>query len=224
MKKSTSLRRILSTVIIMLGAAASAGIAGSSGDTLAQETEWNFKVYLDDAQIGHHNFRLAKQYDSWLLTTEADFKVKFLVFTAYHYQHSNREVWRNSCLQEIESSTNANGTPFTVSGSKDSSGFIIETDRFREELGDCVKTFAYWDPEILNESKLLNAQTGELLPISVDQAAEELLKVNGQEIPAIRYHLVAKGMELDIWYSTDRRWLALESTVKGGRKLRYELT
>jgi hypothetical protein len=87
-----------------------------------------------------------------------------------------------------------------------------------------VKTFAYWNADILNESKLLNSQTGELLPISVDQVAEEPFEVNGQEIPAIRYHLVAKGMELDIWYSTDRRWLALESTVKGGRKLRYELT
>ena len=39
-----------------------------------------------------------------------------------------------------------------------------------------------------------------------------------------RYKLTAKNRELDIGYSSDNRWLALESTVKGGRKLRYELT
>jgi hypothetical protein len=71
---------------------------------------------------------------------------------------------------------------------------------------------------------LLNSQTGELLPIRVISVGEEILEVKGQKVPALRYHLVAKEMELDIWYSTDQQWLALESTVKGGRKLRYELT
>jgi len=209
--------------ILVLAGAATADASSSPGDTSSQKFEWNFIVYLDNDQIGHHNFHLAKRDDSWLLTTEADFKVRFLVFTAYRYQHSNREVWQNNCLQEIESRTNANGTPFTVNGVKADSGFTIQTNRFRDDLGDCVKTFAYWNPAILNESMLLNSQTGELLPISVETAGEEMLKVKGQEIPAIRYHLVANGMELDIWYSTDQRWLALESVVKGGRKLRYEL-
>ena len=51
------------------------------------------------------------------------------------------------------------------------------------------------------------------------------LIVRGEDTVARRYRLLAKNMELDIWYSEDRsRWLALQSTVKGGRKLRYELT
>jgi hypothetical protein len=223
MKNPARLPAIMSAMAITFAATAIAGVTDSDRDAFGQETAWKFKVYLDDSQIGHHNFYLAKDNDTLLLTTEADFTVKFLVFTAYRYQHSNREVWQNNCLQEIESTTNANGTPFSVSGSRDDEGFTVETNQFRDDLGHCVKTFAYWDPEILNESKLLNSQTGELLPISVDPAAEEIIEVKGQEIPAMRYHLVAKGMELDIWYSTDRQWLALESTVKGGRKLRYEL-
>jgi len=224
MNKWVSKLVIATAIALSLAAAVSAEITDSGVKAPQGETEWNFDVYLDDSRIGHHRFHLAKRDESWLLTTEADFKVKFLFFTAYRYQHSNREVWRQNCLHEIESSTNANGTPFIVSGSKDDSGFTIETDRFRDDLGDCVKSFAYWYPEILDESKLLNSQTGELLPISVDKVAEETLTVKGQEIPASRYHLVAKGMKLDIWYSADQRWLALESTVKGGRKLRYELT
>lgn len=212
------------SAIILLVGAATASVTPAVVYEPEFESEWKFAVYLDDSQIGHHIFQLAKREDSWLMTAEADFEVKFLVFTAYRYQHSNREVWRDSCLQEIESSTNANGTEFSVSGARDDSGFTMETDRFRDDLGDCVKTFAYWNPEFLKESRLLNSQTGELLPIRVDPAVEEVLTIKGRETPAMRYHLVAKGMELDIWYSTDRRWLALESKTKGGRKLRYELT
>ena len=70
----------------------------------------------------------------------------------------------------------------------------------------------------------MNSQTGEVLPVNVTLLAEETLVVRGEETPARRFKLTARNMELDIWYSPDDRWLALESTVKGGRKLRYELT
>ena len=49
--------------------------------------------------------------------------------------------------------------------------------------------------------------------------------MRGQAIETQRYRLLAKNVEVDVWYSeSDRSWLALESTVKGGRKLRYVLT
>ena len=35
--------------------------------------------------------------------------------------------------------------------------------------------------------------------------------------------LAAGDLKLDLWYSADRQWLALESEVRGGRKLRYVL-
>jgi len=62
------------------------------------------------------------------------------------------------------------------------------------------------------------------LPVSVDVIADEVLEVRGEQVPATRYRLLAKNLELDIWYSNDLEWIALESTVRDGRKLRYELT
>jgi hypothetical protein len=61
------------------------------------------------------------------------------------------------------------------------------------------------------------------LSVEIEAVAEETLNVRGIDVTAQRYHLVAKNMQLDIWYSKDKRWLALESTIKGNRKLRYEL-
>ena len=50
----------------------------------------------------------------------------------------------------------------------------------------------------------------------------EELEVLGESRPSYRYRLAAGALNLDLWYSTDNEWLALESEVKGGRKLRYE--
>lgn len=188
-----------------------------------RSTEWKFRVLLDGSEIGYHNFLLTTEDDLTRLTTEADFSVKFLFFTAYRYRHTNTETWRDNCLQNIDASTNANGKTLFVSGSRDEDGLNIETNLTSKNIGDCIKTFAYWNPEIFKEAKLLNAQTGELLAIEAKPAGAEILTVRGEELSATRYHLVAKNIELDVWYSDEDRWLALESTVKGGRKLRYEL-
>ena len=112
----------------------------------------------------------------------------------------------------------------SVSGQRENDAFEVEATAGRNEVPGCIKTFAYWNPDILDEQYLLNSQTGEVLAVSFEPVSEETLVVRGEETPATRYRLVAKNMELDVWYSEDQRWLALESTVKGGRKLRYELT
>jgi hypothetical protein len=186
--------------------------------------EWNFRVFLDENEIGYHNFSLYEEEGQQTLVTEAEFKVKFLFITAYNYEHVNQETWAGNCLQEIRSRTDANGEMFIVRGSRDANIFELDVPKGRTEVPGCVKTFAYWNPDILNEPELLNSQTGELLQVEVIKVADETLTVKGQDTSAERYRLTARNLKLDIWYSKDDRWLALESTVKGGRILRYELT
>ena len=208
----------------LLSLAGSIALAGNT-DSEIGEKEWNFRVFLDDSEIGYHNFSLVEEDGRRRLVTEAEFEVKFLFFTAYRYEHVNEETWQGECLQEIRSETDANGRLFEVRGTQDDDGLEIETVDATRDVPGCVKTFAYWNPDILDEPELLNSQTGELLKVDIEPVATEMLNIRGEEVAARRYRLLAKNMELDIWYSRDQgRWLALESTVKGGRKLRYELT
>jgi hypothetical protein len=209
---------------VLLPLVSPATFAGKT-DSEADEKEWNFRVYLDDSEIGYHNFSLVEKNGRRHLVTEAEFEVKFLFFTAYRYEHVNEETWQGECLQEIRSETDANGRRFEVRGVRDDGALEIEAGDSTRDVPGCVKTFAYWNPDILDEPELLNSQTGELLEVEIEQVATETLNVRGEEVAARRYRLEARNMELDIWYSRDqRRWLALESTVKGGRKLRYELS
>jgi hypothetical protein len=211
------------TAIFVVAALLLQGVANTALADAVAAREWNFRVYLDDAEIGYHNFRLENQEGRQRLITEADFKVKFLFVTAYRYRHENTEVWQGDCLVDIEARTNANGKKLQVRGTRQEDIFRVEAAGMRNEIPECVKTFAYWNADVLEESSLLNAQTGELLDIDVESVASEAVTVQGEEVEALRYRLRAKGVDLDLWYSKDSRWLGLESTTKGGRKLRYEL-
>jgi hypothetical protein len=196
----------------------------STGSQSEDPTEWNFEVFLDDSKVGYHNFRLEQADDQQRLISEAEFKVKFLFVTLYKYEHENSEVWEDDCLQRIESRTNANGKKFSVRGSQGPDAFELQATDGREELARCLMTFAYWNPDFLKESELLNPQTGEILPVSVESMATESLWVRGEKIEAQRFRLQAKDMNLHLWYSKAGDWLGLESTTKDGRTIRYELT
>jgi hypothetical protein len=41
--------------------------------------------------------------------------------------------------------------------------------------------------------------------------------------PAYRYLLGAGELQIELWYSENKEWLALETEARGGRRLRYEL-
>jgi Domain of unknown function (DUF6134) len=173
----------------------------------AQTRAWNFRVLLDDSEIGRHRFTLRENGADRELRSQARFEVKFLAITVYHYEHDATELWRDGCLRALDARTDDDGERNAV--------------QWREPGSGCEMSFAYWNPKILQERRLLNAQTGEIVPVTVQALGEESIAVRGRSVRAKRYRLSAPQLEIDIWLD-DGDWVALESPAKGGR-LRYEL-
>jgi len=187
------------------------------------DREWKFRVFLDDKEIGFHHFYLDQEGVTKRLRSVADFEYKLMFVTLYEYEHENNETWNGDCLHQIESSTDANGQPFAVNGSRGNGAFTVSGEKGQAELPECIMTFAYWNPAFLKEDRLLNSQNGEFLEVNVSEPVREERMIQGQLRPSYRYKLVAKDLKLDLWYSEDDQWLGLESEARGGRTLRYEL-
>jgi hypothetical protein len=197
---------------------------GPSSKGAGDATVLEFNVYLDDKKVGKHSFRVHETGNEKQVRSNARFDYKFLFITAYQYEHSAAEHWVGNCLADIDADTNANGERFTISGTQGSTGFVVQQGKEPVELPRCVMTFAYWNPEILEQHKLLNPQTGEYVDIRVEEVGDEILNVRGKAVMATRFKLVASEVDLTIWYSADNEWLALESMAKGGQIIRYELS
>ena len=197
----------------------------SAPPALASDSRsWEFSVLLDGDEIGYHRFELARRGDSAEVRSEASFDVRFLFITAFRYRHVNRETWSEGCLASIESSTRQNGRKEAVTGELVDDVFQVEAGDRSEVLDDCVMSFAYWNPEFLEQPRLLNPQTGEYLPVEVEPLGRQAVNARGEIVNAKAYRLVARDLELTVWYSDDAEWLGLESVAEGGRILRYELT
>ncbi len=191
--------------------------------SLEGEQVWRFQVYVDDKDIGFHEFRVRQQGDQQILTSVAEFEYKLMFVTLYRYHHRNLEVWQDGCLTSIESSTDANGKDYAVAGELGTEGFLVEGSKGSAQLPGCVMSFAYWNPQFLQSNRLLNTQNGEYMEVEVSEPVNELLLFQGQPVATQRFQLTAKKLELDLWYSEHGQWLALQSTYDDGRTLRYEL-
>ena len=181
--------------------------------------EWRFRVLLDDQEVGTHTYRLENRDGERRVHSNARFIVKFLFIDAYTYAHTAQERWNGNCLNAIESRTDDNGEKSFVRGARNGASFELAGNR--AELPGCVMSFAYWNPAMLRQGQLLNAQTGELLDVRVEPLGEETLSVRGAPVAARRYALHAPKFRIDVWYAADRQWVQLESTTESGRKLRY---
>ena len=172
----------------------------------ASTRSWDFRVLLDDREVGRHTFTREAAGDGARVVSAARFDVRFLFVTAYRYEHRAEERWRGECLVSLEARTDDNGVRKDVS----------------VQPADCTRSFSYWDPAILRAGRLLNAQTGETVPVRWTSLGVERIAVRGQDTAAARHRLIAPGMSIDLWYAGGD-WVALESRLEGGRRLRYEL-
>lgn len=190
--------------------------------SLAHAGDWEFRVLLDGREIGRHRYTLAGAGEDVVLRSEAEFDVRLLFFSAFHYEHEAVELWQGGCLQSLVSRTETNGERMSVTARSEGGRLAVQGPSGSREHEGCVLSFAYWDPRILAAEQLLNSQTGELIPVQVTPQGTEAVTVQGRALTASRHRISGRGLQIELWYANGR-WVALETAVDGGRRLRYEL-
>jgi hypothetical protein len=201
-------------ILLLACMTSAAGYASTSG-------EWWFKVYLDEKEIGYHHYRLTPKGDTQELLSEARFDVTLLTIPVYSYRHNNREIWSDDCLLRITSSTDSDGEINRLEGADNGDAFIIRTEDDATSLPGCVASFAYWNRSLLYRDRLLNPQTGEYIEVQLEYLGKQSIPFDSARRVAHRYRLKTDKSPIELWYSDNNRWLALESTVAGDRSLRY---
>ena len=191
---------------------------------LLHAEEWSFSVWLDKQNIGTHQFILQDHR----LSSRASFKVKVLFINAYRYQHQADETWQGECLQSLQAHTEENKEITDVSGRLSNGQFVVSKNKSMQTLPACVMTFAYWNPKILQQSKLLNPQNAEYLEVAVTDEGMQSLNVRGTDIQTHQYRLTGRyqgktKLNITLWYDEQQRWVGLKSITPEGYTITYKL-
>ena len=190
-----------------------------SNSTYAEE--WNFDAVLNDKVIGQHTFI----YEDEKTISNANFKFEYL-FMDFIYQHKSTETWQEDCLKTISSKTDDDGDLYEVSGHIGTDRFLVTTNNKTSELPSCVMTFAYGNPKILEQKKLMNSQSGEYLDVDIQFIREENHIVKGEDILTDLWQIEANiddgDLLIHLWYDKNMNWVSLKSQTPIGDML-YKL-
>lgn len=190
----------------------------------AYSKDWSFDVYLDKQKIGTHIFSLNDNQ----LNSKANFKVKVLFISAYDYAHTAQEGWQNDCLTKLTAHTVENKVVMDVDGKLKDGAFEVNYNKASQKLPECTMTFAYWNPKILTQKKLLNPQNAEYLDTKIQTIGNETIQVRGRPMDTTHYKIMGalngkNKLNIDLWYDQSNDWVALKSTTPEGYVIDYRI-
>ena len=217
--------RSLATIAALACLSVIAPAAPAAVNDVIDTDAWRFRVLLDDKPIGYHDFVVRRTGEGEYVEIDARFDVSFLRIPVYSYRHTNSETWRDGCLQQLTSRTDDNGETMSVNAHREQGRVVIETtQQVRAVEAACVHSFAYWNRGIVDEDVLLNAQTGEMVPVDIVKVepTPSAERFDRSGLDAYRIDSRDGKVRIEVGYARDSgRWTYLESTLDNGRVLRY---
>lgn len=183
-----------------------------------------FLASLDGKPIGEHRFTVTGDGADRRVTSEAHFKVTLLGFTAYRYDHRAQEQWTGDCLDSLQSSTDDDGKATSVRMARSGDVDEITTGATHASVAGCLMTYAYWNPALRLQTRLLNPQTGRVDAVRVERIGEGRVWVHGVDVDAVDWRITGGESPVDLWVSAQGEWVGLDATVAHGRhRLSYRL-
>jgi len=186
-----------------------------SGAVESIDKHLDFKVFLNDRAVGSHSFVLQEQGERLLVSSTISLDFTVLMVKKIKYRHQANEVWQGGCLVSLKSQTEKQGKNYTVDAITNGSGLVVESKEGLETIPGCARGFAYWNPLLLEGEFLLNAESGQYLPVEITS------RVSAQDNIT---HMLIAGSKADVrlQYDAAGNWLSLESKLQIGGLLRYQ--
>jgi len=187
--------------------------------------EFNFKVLLNDKDIGHHRFSVEDQ----TVKSDAAFDVKLWIIPAYKYRHKATETNFNGCLTSLQSETQDGADNFALKTIEATPNFKILVNQKEITHSSCMQTFRYWDINFTQQKTAINPQDGKLFTLNFTHDGTEPINSLGKSIRANKYTLKAledqdEKFHIELWYHPETQaWLQLKSYVKDDNVLTYVL-
>jgi Domain of unknown function (DUF6134) len=191
----------------------------SAGAQASTETT-RFAITRNGEQIGVHLIEVNRSGQEISVTVVTDLTVKVLFVTAYRLQLTASERWVNGRLVALSSRSDNNGTRHFVSVAAKGFSLEVKVDGKVTLIDPNIMSASFWNPELLGRPIILDAQDGQIMPVSVRDGGEEDLTINGRIVKAHRYTINSRYSQ-DVWYDDQARLVQAKLVASDGSVIMY---
>ncbi|MDF2763788.1 MAG: hypothetical protein K0S81_782 [Rhodospirillales bacterium] len=211
--------RSLTRAVLFL--AACAVMAPAAGAADLKDGAYSFKVFRDGDPIGTHTLTARHEGGDLVLDIAVAIKVKVAFITAYRYEQTRREVWRDGRLIAFESDTNDDGKKAKTSGKLEGDMLVVTGPDGTQKVRPDIIPNSWWNPDLAKQTELLSTFDGKVLKVKIEDAGEETVETAAGPVKARRYVLTGEA-EREVWYDADGRWVHMR-TGRGGTPVDWVL-
>jgi hypothetical protein len=168
------------TALTSRGAAMIAGLLCCGAAMPAHAELYDFQVRCNGNPVGHHTVVVTRHDDQTDVHVDIALAVHVAGLELYRYRHVSQELWRDGKLVSLESSTDDDGEPLTLSVHRDGDGHLVaQNAEGKHVLPDDVVPTSYWNPALLTRSEVLDSQSGKLMKVAITQQPDGSYKMSG---------------------------------------------
>lgn len=196
-------------------AVVAAGLVQSAVAADLADGTYSFKVFRDGDEVGAHTITARHDGQDLILDIAVAIKVKVVFITAYRYEQTRREVWRDGRLVAFESDTNDDGTKAKISGKLEGDMLVVDGPGGKQTLRPDILSNSWWNAELVAQTELLNTIDNKVLKVSIADAGEETVETAAGPVKAHRY-VLSGDLEREVWYDAEGRWVHMR-LIGGGK-------
>ncbi|GLK52207.1 DUF6134 family protein [Maricaulis virginensis] len=169
-----------------------------------------FDVLRNGQAFGRHEVRFDEgEAGELLVDIDIELRAGLGPITVFRYEHAAEEVWRDGQLVSLEAETLKDGDRIAVDVERGDTG-LIDLMPSSHWLG--------YDPA---ERRILNTETGEAMPVEIEDLGLETVETASGEIEARRIRMTGT-LTVDLWYDAEGRWVGCAFEARG-QSIRYVL-
>lgn len=183
--------------------------------------EWDYVVYRDGSPIGDHSISFTPSGDQLQVAIKTDIAVKVAFITAFRFEHTSHEVWKDGKLQALTASTNDDGKQHEVAVKSSPDGLQVTVDGTTGTRPAETLIHDQWNMDNLTRTTLLSAFDGTDYKVSFSGPSEETLTI-GTRTYATRKYASTGDLVRTFWFDDQDRLVRVEFESRGSNVV-YEI-
>lgn len=179
-------------------------LGAGSAQTWAEAPPGTYRYRIDrgGSEIGRQTIVIGKDGDKVAVSDESAVKVKIAFITAYTFDHSRRETWRDGKLIALETRIDDNGTKSTLTAKADGDTLAIKGPAGESTQALGIMPTGYWNVATVKQTKLFHDETGKILNIAVSGGETQTLDLGGGRKVEAKLWRMTGDDKMELWYDS----------------------
>ncbi len=169
-------------------------------------------------RVGTHSVTIRGDQDTQFIEVTNRLSVPVL-FLTYSERVRQTEIWQAGRLVSFRRTTTTGdgdaGEELVVSAWASGDRLVVAGGSGRTELPGDVMSSHPWNPRLLDQDRLMLAETGELVPVKVTAQSEDIVLAGGTLIPTRKY-VLSGGLRRELWYDSHGLCVQVRLRKHGG--------